>query len=203
MKPALQAKLLHAIESGKIRALGASRERDVDVRIVAATHRDLRALVATGVFRADLLYRLEGMAIEIPPLRQRREDIPLLADYFLVESRTRHSRASVERFSSEAARLLLEYAWPGNVRELEHAVSRAVLLGKGSAIEPTDLPTTLTAAPLQSSMNFGDSIQPIRDVQKRYAAWALERLGGRKMLTCEKLGIDAKTLAKWLAVEPQ
>jgi len=203
MQPALQAKLLHALESGKIRALGASREREVDVRIVAATHRDLRAMVTEGNFRSDLLYRLEGVVIEVPPLRQRRQDIMLLAEHFFAASRGKHPRVTAERFSAAAARVLLDYGWPGNVRELEHVVSRAVLLCRTREVEPADLPTSLTSRPSSGVHNFGDEVIPVRDLQRRYAAWALERLGGRKMLTCEKLGIDAKTLAKWLSVESE
>jgi two-component system response regulator HydG len=203
MQPALQAKLLSALESGRIRPVGASREREIDVRIVAATHRDLRALVKRGVFRADLLYRLEGVVIEVPPLRQRREDIAPLAEHFLAEARARHLKASVERFSSAAARALLDYGWPGNVRELEHAVSRAVLLGKGREIEPSDLPSSVLSARGGAECDFGDTVMPVRELQRRYAAWALDRLGGRKMLTCDKLGIDAKTLSKWLTSEEE
>ena len=200
MQPALQAKLLHAIESGRIRAVGAAKEREVDVRIVAATHRDLRSLVAKGAFREDLLYRLEGVVIEVPPLRQRREDIPLLAQHFLDEARSRNPKSTVERFSSAALRALIEYRWPGNVRELEHAVSRAVLLARGREVEPSDLPSSVTSSPPPDApAAFDGDVIPIRELQRRYAAWALEQLGGRKMVTCEKLGIDAKTLAKWLA----
>jgi two-component system response regulator HydG len=202
MQPALQAKLLHALESGRVRPLGASKEREVDVRIVTATHRDLRTLVAAGSFREDLLYRLEGVVIELPPLRQRREDIPHLAQHFLTQARARHPRATVERFSAAATRVLLEYRWPGNVRELEHAVGRAVLLGRGEEVEVSDFPSALLAQP-EPVREFGDSVIPVRELQKRYAAWALERLGGRKMVTCEKLGIDAKTLAKWLAPDDE
>jgi two-component system, NtrC family, response regulator HydG len=202
MKPALQAKLLHVLESGTMRDLGASREREIDVRIVAATHRDLRRLVAEGRFREDLLYRLEGVAVEVPPLRQRREDILLLAEHFLAAARARHPGATVERFSSQAARALLDYGWPGNVRELEHAVGRAVLLGRGRELEPTDLPSSVLSPASASVRDFGDTVIPVRELQRRYAAWALERLGGRRMLTCERLGIDSKTLAKWLALNP-
>ncbi|MET0342279.1 MAG: sigma-54 dependent transcriptional regulator [Polyangiales bacterium] len=203
MQPPLQAKLLHAIESGKVRPIGTSKERDIDVRIVAASHRDLRQLVAAGQFREDLLYRLEGVVIEVPPLRQRRDDIPLLAEHFLAEARARHPKATVERFSGAATRALLGYRWPGNVRELEHAIGRAVLLGRGFEIEPADLPGALSVESGSKPPDFGDTIVPVRDLQKRYAAWALEQLGGRKMLTCERLGIDAKTLAKWLASDDE
>jgi two-component system response regulator HydG len=203
MQPALQAKLLHVLENGKVRPVGSSRERETNVRVVAATHRDLRALVAEGRFREDLLYRLEGVVIEVPPLRQRREDIPLLAERFLAEARARSPRASVERFSADASRVLVNYGWPGNVRELEHAVGRAVLLGVGTEIGPLDLPTPEEGSQVKTLSNFGDTIVPVREMQRRYAAWALDKLGGRKMLTCEKLGIDAKTLAKWLATDPE
>lgn len=202
MQPALQAKLLHVLESGRVRALGASRERAVDVRVVAATHRDLRALVERGSFRQDLLYRLEGVVVDVPPLRHRREDILQLAEHFLQVARTRHPRAVPERFSADATRALLEYTWPGNVRELEHAVGRAVLLGREREVLLSDLPSAVTARRTVSVPDFGDTILPIRELQRRYANWALERLGGRKMLTCQKLGIDAKTLAKWLATDP-
>jgi len=202
MVPALQAKLLDVIERRAVRALGASRERTVDVRVVSATHRDLRARAAEGLFREDLLYRLEGVAIEIPPLRQRAEDIPVLLARFLAEARAQHPRAVVERFSDEAVRSLLAYPWPGNVRELEHAVTRAVLLGRGREAQPSDLPSAITTRKSSvRDLDFGAEVVPVREIQRRYAAWALERVGGRKNLACEKLGIDAKTLNKWLAAD--
>jgi two-component system response regulator HydG len=203
MKPALQAKLLSALESGRIRPVGASREREIDVRIVAATHRDLRELANRGEFRIDLLYRLEGVVIEVPPLRQRKEDIPPLTEHFLADTLSRHPKAVVERFSSAAARTLLDYIWPGNVRELEHAVGRAVLLGREREIAPSDLPCSVLSTRSAEACDFGDTVMPVRELQKRYAAWALERLGGRKMFTCEKLGIDAKTLSKWLTADDE
>jgi two-component system response regulator HydG len=201
MSPPLQAKLLHAIESRKIRAVGSTKEREVDVRIVAATHRSLRDLVASGRFRADLLYRLEGLVIEIPPLRQRREDIPMLVESFLARARGACPGACGERLSSDAHRAIIDYDWPGNVRELEHAINRAVLMSRRAEIGVEDLPAAVTSAPSPNPSNFGGAVIPVREMQRRYAAWALERLGGRKMLTCEKLGIDSKTLAKWLSLE--
>lgn len=200
MAPALQAKLLDVLERRVVRAVGAAREREVDVRIVAATHRDLPARVASGKFREDLLYRLEGIAIPIPPLRERRADIPPLATSFLAEARSSTPKAVVERFSVEAMALLVDYGWPGNVRELQHAVARAVLLGRGEEALPSDFAWAISdkRGP-RHTMEFGDQIIPIRELQRRYASWALERLGGRKMAACEKLGIDGKTLNKWLA----
>lgn len=199
MVPALQAKLLDVIERRSVRAVGATREQAVDVRIVSATHRDLRARVAAGLFREDLLYRLEGIAIEIPPLRLRKDDIPALVDKLLADARASNPKSVVERFSREATDLLLAYPWPGNVRELEHAIGRAVLLGRGGEAGPGDLPPSIVErSKRKAEIDFGQAILPVRDVQRRYAAWALEQVGGRKSLACEKLGIDAKTLNKWL-----
>jgi two-component system response regulator HydG len=200
MVPALQSKLLDVIERRTLRPVGSSRERTVDVRIVAATHRDLRARVAAGLFRDDLLYRLEGVAIDIPALRHRRDDIPPLITQFLEEARKQNPRSVVERFSSDAAAILLSHAWPGNVRELEHVVTRVVLLGRSAEATAADLPPALVArrAPAGPGPDLGETVLPIREVQRRYAAWALEQVGGRKMLACEQLGIDDKTLGKWL-----
>ena len=200
MAPALQAKLLDVLERRVVRAVGASREREVDVRIVTATHRDLPARVASGEFREDLLYRLDGISISIPPLRHRRQDIPLLASRFLVDARSGAPKAVVDRFSTEAMTLLLEYSWPGNVRELEHAIARAVVLGRSEEAAPSDFPAAISAKRgRRPSIDFGDEIIPVRELQRRYASWVLERVGGRKMAACEKLGIDGKTLNKWLA----
>jgi len=202
MSAGLQAKLLHVLESGMVRAVGASKERAVDVRVIAATHRDLRERARTGAFREDLLYRLDVVTIEIPALRHRREDIPPLIERLLAESKGRHAQSPVERFAPDALAKLLEYAWPGNVRELAHAVERVVLLGKSAEIHATDLPPSITSAPapgLPAAVGGGTGVLPIREVQRRYAAWALERLGGHKTRTAEALDVDAKTLSKWLA----
>lgn len=199
MVPALQAKLLDVLERGCIRAVGAARERPVDVRVIAATHRDLRARIAAGLFRDDLLYRLEGVVVEIPPLRLRRDDIPPLVEQFIEGARATYPKSVVERFSRDAMLRLVAYAWPGNVRELENAVSRAVLLGRAVEATTADLPPAVARErPSRASVDFGEEIVPVRDLQRRYAAWVLERVGGRKNIACEKLGIDAKTLNKWL-----
>ncbi|HEX3771766.1 MAG TPA: sigma-54 dependent transcriptional regulator [Polyangiaceae bacterium] len=210
MSPALQAKLLHVLETGDVRAVGASKPRHVDVRVLAATHRDLRERVRSGAFREDLLYRLDVVPIEIPPLRRRREDIPLLVERLLVEQRAKHPRAVVERFSADAMAKLLGHAWPGNVRELGHAVERAVLFGRAAEASAAELPPAVTS-PQESGAAAGagpgdlfaggGAVLPIREVQRRYAAWALERFEGHKTRTAEALGIDGKTLAKWLGDE--
>lgn len=201
MSPALQAKLLHVLESSRVRPLGETREHPVDVRIVAATHRDLSARVREGAFREDLLYRLDVVSIEIPALRHRREDIPLLLEHFLSVYRKKHPHALVERFSNDATTRLATYAFPGNVRELAHAVERALLLGRAAEATVDDLPPAIrepARAPDESRIDFGDSVLPLREMQKRYVAFAFDRMGQHKGRTCEALGIDWKTLARWL-----
>ena len=200
MSPMLQAKLLHVLESSTVRAVGASRERKVDFRVLAATHRDLHERVQTGAFREDLLYRLDVVTVEVPALRHRRDDIPLLVDRFLAEAKSKHPRSPVDRFSTEAMTRLLDYAWPGNVRELAHAVERAVLLGRQAEVAASELPTSMTTdRTKEMAVSLDEGVLPIREMQRRYAAWALEKLGGHKKRTADALGVDAKTLVKWLA----
>lgn len=204
MAPALQAKLLHVLESGTVRAVGATKERAFDVRVVSATHRDLRELVRVGRFREDLFYRLHVVALEIPALRHRREDIPLLVKHFFARSREKNPTSLVEGCSTDALGALVAHDWPGNVRELAHVVERLVLLGRGSVIERADLPAeTLSAAPARLPPIFDGSIVPIREVQRRYAAWAFEQMAGNKTRAAERLGVDVKTLAKWLSEETE
>ncbi len=202
MSPSLQAKLLHVIETGVVRPVGASKERRVDVRILSATHRDLKERALAGAFREDLLYRLDVVTIEIPALRHRREDIPLLADRLLADARLKHPRSSVERLGPEALAKLLDHTWPGNVRELAHAIERVVLLGRNAEVGVEDLPPGVTnARPRDLPIALEGRVVGIREVQRRYAAWALEQLGGHRARTAEALGIDTKTLAKWLSTE--
>ena len=197
----LQSKLLDVLERSVVRSVGSDQERRVEARFLVATHRDLRRLVADGRFREDLLYRLDVVTIELPPLRHRRDDIPELVSHFLDVARARHPRSPVERFSPAAMTKLLEYDWPGNVRELEHTVERAVLLGRSAEVGVDD--TALRSREARGDApTFAGPVLPVREMQSRYAAWALEQLGGRKLVTAEKLGIDDKTLARWLAREP-
>ena len=133
-----QAKLLRALETGEIERVGSSRTRRVDVRIISATNSDLRAACAAGEFREDLLFRLNTVEIHLPPLRERREDIPVLAAHFLSRYASRYRRP-VQRFEAAALQLLTQYSWPGNVRELEHTLERAVLMCRTGEIQPSDL----------------------------------------------------------------
>ena len=195
----LQAKLLRVLETGAVRAVGSSKEQSVDVHVVAATHRDLRERVRTGNFREDLLYRLDVVTIEVPALRHRRDDIPVLAERFLARSRARYPQSPVERFTPEAMAKLMEHSWPGNVRELAHTVEKAVAFGRNVDIHAADLPVHVSSSPIGALSGVqSNGILPIRELQKRYAAWALDRLGGHKARTAEALGVDVKTLTKWL-----
>jgi len=200
MDVALQAKLLDVLESGHVRAVGANKQRPVDVRVVAASNRDLRQMAAARQFREDLLFRLDVVRLELPALRDRLEDLPRLVEYFLQAARTRHPRSPVERFSAEAHAQLARHSWPGNVRELENLVERAVLLGRGAEVQAEELLRHLEPArgAEASAYDFRGAVLPLRHLQRRYASWALQRQGGRRLATAEALGVDRKTLARLL-----
>ena len=136
----IQAKLLRALQERKIRRVGGTHEINVDVRVIAATNRDLRAMVSDGRFRDDLYYRINVLSIDVPPLRERREDIPVLIEYFL-KKHTKNTSRLVTGLTSETKKLMNDYSWPGNVRQLESAIERAILLSEGDLITPEDLPT--------------------------------------------------------------
>ena len=196
--PALQVKLLHVLEEGQVRPVGSDRATKIDVRVVAATHRDLRQSVRAGSFREDLFYRLDVVSLQLPPLRQRRDDIPLLTAHFLDEQRVRHPQSPVVRISHQAMKQLLEYEWPGNVRELSHVIERACVLSRGQEVQPEDLPPSLLCSEPNRTPFLEGEILPIRTVQRRYAAWALAQCAGHRARAAEKLGVDVKTLYNWL-----
>src|SRR5918997_2657079 len=135
----IQAKLLRALQERKIRGVGGTHEIGVDVRVIAATNRDLRAMVADGRFRDDLYYRINVLSIDVPPLRERREDIPVLIDFFL-KKHTRNTTRLIRGLTPDARKVILDYAWPGNVRQLESAIERAILLAEADHISVEDLP---------------------------------------------------------------
>ncbi len=195
----IQAKLLHVLEQGQVRPVGSDHASPVDVRIIAATHRDLRAAVRDGGFREDLFYRLDVVSVQLPALRQRREDIPFLVDHFLREQRPRHPQSPMQRFSAEAMRQLLAYPWPGNVRELAHVVERALVLSRDAEVGLDELPPSLRSPESPHPALSDGQILPIRVVQRRYAAWVLGQCGGHRGRAAEKLGVDVKTLYNWLS----
>jgi two-component system response regulator HydG len=197
----LQAKLLRVLETGTLRPVGSTRERTVDVRILAATHRNLRRAVAAGTFREDLMYRLDVLSLEVPPLRHRRDDIPQLVDQFLAQAIGRQPTSTAACLSREAMRRMLEYTWPGNVRELAHSIERGVLLAAGHDIAESELGLGAAVVPEPAATAFNGEVAPMIELQRRYARWALDQLGGHKTRTAERLDVDVKTLNRWLAGE--
>jgi len=199
MPPALQAKLLHVLESGSVRPVGSTKERQVDVRIISATHRNLGQAVREGKFREDLLYRLDVISIVVPALRDHGEDIPELLEQFLEEVRGKYPQSPVRAFSPEALQALRRHAWPGNVRELAHAVEKLVVLGRAAEVPLEDVRDVFgREGPAADALSFRGEIVPIAELERRYAAWAVAQTGGHRGKAAEKLGIDPKTLRKWL-----
>jgi DNA-binding NtrC family response regulator len=188
MEPDSQVKLLRALETGTFFRVGGTRPRRVDVRIVAATNRDLAEAMRQGEFRQDLYYRINTIAIPLPPLRDRREDISILAKHF-VESNAAYG---VKRLGSAALAALESYSWPGNVRELQHAIERAVILAKGEEIQPDDLPTEVVGgAPPTTAMPSGGSLE---GMERQHIISTLRQVGGHRGKAAALLEIDPKTL---------
>ena len=183
-----QAKLLRVLETGELERVGSSQTRRVDVRILSATNAKLHEEVAAGNFREDLLFRINTVEIHLPPLRDRREDIPLLAMHFLNRNRARY-RKQVSGFSPAAMQQLMQYPWPGNVREFEHAVERAVLLCRGEEIETADLSisTTRPAAPSLENMS-------IEEAESLLVRKMLRRCNGNISQAAEALGLSRAAL---------
>jgi DNA-binding NtrC family response regulator len=188
-----QAKLLRVLETGEYERLGSSRTYRVDARIVSATNADLHEEVAQGHFRQDLLFRLNTIEIAVPPLRDRREDIPLLAAQFLA-THARHYRKAVTGFSASAMQALLEHAWPGNVRELDHAVERAVLMATGATIQAGELA-------LRVSRDSGPTRledMSLEDVECFLVKKAMARYDGNVSQAAKMLGLSRSALYRRL-----
>lgn len=189
---ALQVKLLRVIQEQEVRHVGGTASIKVDVRIVAATNRDLAQMVKDGKFREDLFYRLNVVRIVLPPLRERREDIPMLAHHFLQKASSANDQP-VRGFVPETMALLERYHWPGNVRELENVIERTVSLAPGPLIMPDDLPEAVRKA--EPAPTGGDeSLLSLADVEKRHLARVLRETGGNKVRAAKILGIDRRTL---------
>ncbi|MBN1608475.1 MAG: sigma-54-dependent Fis family transcriptional regulator [Polyangiaceae bacterium] len=193
----LQVKLLRALEEEKIRRLGETRDLKVDLRIIAATHRDLLAETKAGRFREDLFYRLNVLPIHVPPLRERREDIPLLIEHFVSRNNARLGTA-VRGLDGEARRLLYEYSWPGNVRELENTIERAMVLAEGEQITAADLPERVREAqdPVQTQLVSGEmSIKKTtRVIEEILIRRALQKTKGNRTRAAEVLEISHRAL---------
>jgi DNA-binding NtrC family response regulator len=192
MRLDLQAKILRALQEREIERVGGTRTIKIDVRVIAATNRDLKQAVDQGTFREDLYYRLNVVPITLPDLKDRQEDIPLLANHFMVKF-AKESNSAIREISKEAMSILLSHAWPGNVRELENVIERAVTLGRGPAILPADLPPNLLsgADPMERALAKEASLE---DLEKDYIAAVLRRTKGHQIRAASILGIDRRTL---------
>ncbi len=194
LSPHAQAKLLRVLQDMSVERVGAARGRPVDTRIVAATNRDLPTLVAGGAFRGDLFYRISGVEVWVPPLRTRREDVPLLIDHLL----SRHRRLRRLAVSETAVEAMWNYDWPGNVRQLERVLERAIALAPSSRVEVSDLPDEVRA-PYGRLMEQTPQPHSLRAWTSRYVALVLARCNGNKRKACEELSISYHTLRAHLA----
>ncbi len=203
MSAAVQVKLLRVLQDGVVERLGGKQPVQVDVRIVAATNKDLAAEVRAGRFREDLFYRLDVIAVRLPPLRERREDIPLLASSFLRKLAEKNGK-TLSGFTQEALAALESYAWPGNVRELQHAVERAVVLSRGELVDEGDLPEAVrrphpVAAGPSSPGTVAIAIgTPMEEVERLVIRETLRHTRGDKTLAAQLLGIAARTIYRKL-----
>ena len=187
-----QAKLLRVLETREIQRVGSSKVRNVDVRMLSATNANLAEAVAKGDFREDLLYRLNTVEIRLPPLRERREDVPLLAEHFLAQQASRYGRA-IEGFSPAAMDALVAHSWPGNVRELRHAVERSVLMARGSRIETSDL-----GLRRRGDGSAGLDELTLEEAERLMIEKALDRFQGNVSKAAEALGLSRSALYRRL-----
>ncbi|HEX5475611.1 MAG TPA: sigma-54 dependent transcriptional regulator [Vicinamibacterales bacterium] len=194
LSPAAQAKLLRAIQDVSVERVGGVGVRRVDTRIIAATNKKLSDLVEHGRFRLDLFYRLNGVEIEVPPLRERRDDVLELAEYFLA----RHGATRPLRLAQTAADALLAYEWPGNVRELERIIERAVALAASDVLELDDLPSTLLGGYVEHLRPSLQARHTLREWGSRYVRLVLEHCDNNKRRACRELGISYHTLEGYL-----
>ena len=195
MSAAMQAKLLQVLDAGELRRVGSTRTLKVSVRILASTNKDLAQEVGAGRFRQDLHYRLNVIDVTVPPLRQRKEDIPLLIEHFL--HRFRLPGQPVKTISKEVSALLVDYPWPGNVRELANAIERLVILSPGPVIGPDDLAPNIRA-PQQALAEIDAPDLPLVEMERRHILKVLERTQGKKAEAARLLGIHLKTLNRKL-----
>ncbi|MGE0882782.1 MAG: sigma-54-dependent transcriptional regulator [Blastocatellales bacterium] len=197
--PAMQVKLLRALQEREIRRVGSTRNIKVDARVIAATNRELEKEVADGRFREDLFYRLSVVTLRVPALRERRSDIPLLAERFLLNAIENAGRGQF-RFQEDTIKVMTVYGWPGNVRELESAVEYAALHAHGVEIAPEDLPPKLQSEELRSQASRSpltalyDDLPTLDELERRYMLHVLEVMNGSRTRAAEIMGIDRRTL---------
>jgi two-component system response regulator AtoC len=203
ISPKMQVQLLRVLQEGEIRRVGAAETIKVDVRVVAATNRDLKVEVATGRFREDLLFRLQVLTVHVPPLRERKRDIALLIRHFITRHAERLERRA-PRVAPEVFEMLENYAFPGNVRELSHIIERAMLLAREGVITASDLPPEVTRKSSEKGAGMGslaDDWPSLAVLERRYIDRVLSRTGGNKTRAADVLGIDRRTLNRMFARE--
>jgi DNA-binding NtrC family response regulator len=203
MSPALQVKLLRAIEEQEVRRLGSNQVTKIDVRLIAASNRKLADLVESGQFRADLYYRLRVVEIELPPLRARKDDIPLLVEHFLRSFGQERDREF--SITSTGLEVLMAYDWPGNVRELENALESAAALNRTGVITPADLPANVRQVSKDADRveSVFSDLLPLDEVERRYAAHVMKITHGNKAKAAQIMGIARKTLYNLLGETPK
>ena len=195
LAPGLQAKLLRVLQEREFERVGGTRPIPLDIRVIAASNRNLTEAVETGVFRKDLYYRLNVVAVTMPPLRERREDIPLLADHFIVKA-SRKCRTRVKPLSAEARACLTTYDWPGNVRELENAIERALVLGSGETLLPEDLPEAILEAASPVPAGSAKYLGAIKETKKQLVLQALQQASGNYIEAAKALGMHPNSLLR-------
>jgi two-component system response regulator HydG len=194
----LEAKLLRMIEEREVRPLGDTNSHSIDVRTIASSNRDIGSLIREGKFREDLYYRLKVIDIELPPLRERKEDIPLLIQHFIAKF-SDEMKKKLSGVSEDALKLLVEYPWPGNVRELENVIQRAITLTRHETILPDDLPSSMLHEIREKVLDRGFRAKYSLDqLEKEYIRKILIEVGGNKSKAAEILGLDRKTLYRKL-----
>jgi two-component system response regulator HydG len=203
MSYGLQAKLLRVLQFGDVRPVGSDRVHHVDVRVIASTHQDLPALVKEGRFREDLYFRLDVLSVPVPPLRDRPEDIPALAAYFLAQACKRAPTSPVRSIGREALQSLSQRSWPGNVRELASSIERAVVFGVDEMIDTNQLSPAPIQGPVSGWPFPSTSPWTLQHLNRAYAEWVLGQTGGDKQRAAEILGVDLSTLYRWRRKLPE
>ena len=195
LAPATQAKILRVLQEREFEPLGGIQTIKVDTRVIAATNKHLEAEIAAGRFREDLYYRLNVVTLDVPPMRERREDIPCLADFFLKQYAAKNRRL-IQGFTPRATDLLMRYAWPGNVRELENIIERAVIMSRGNVITPLEFPNDIQELDEElkdSQINLTPG-RSLKEVEKAMILRTLEETGGNRTHAARILGITRRTL---------
>lgn len=197
IEPAMQVKILRVLEERAFERVGGSKTLHVDVRLIAATNKDLKKLVSEGKFRDDLFYRLSVVTVQLPPLRQRREDIPLLVRAFLEEF-NRENNKQVRDLTAEALNVLMAYDWPGNVRELRNAVEQMVVLARSERLTLRDVPAAIRGGADLTKISVVRTGMTVEEAQRQLIIQALKETGGNRTQAAQKLGISRRTLHRKL-----